>query len=137
MSKAAAVWIISFFTSHMTITQYLKHLEKIAKWDKIFKKGETDKNFHGVEALALIKELVNPGDDLAFDPRVKLGRLANGFQSDHGTVIHAVCRLGSYCGTKPGGRRSVGWSEPEDSPVNCPKCLEKIKMVEKALAANQ
>jgi hypothetical protein len=80
-----------------------------------------------------------------------LGRLSNGFQSDHGVRVHAVtcrktkrppCPYNDYgkkeipdddyktdmglCGAKP-GRRSVGWAWEKDMEVNCPKCLKRLE----------
>jgi len=82
---------------------------------------------------------------------VMLGRLTNGFQSDHGTVYHAVIRKMvkhpnagkvldngyvipekyetdvSLCGRKP-GRKSVGWKfDDPERVVSCEKCLKKIQ----------
>ena len=84
-------------------------------------------------------------------PKMLLGRLANGCQSDHGIRVHAVvikkvrarpCPYNDWgkdqakmtegqmaevglCGARP-GRRSVGWS-PSEGEVNCPKCLKKLE----------
>jgi hypothetical protein len=86
-----------------------------------------------------------------------LGRLSNGFQSDHGTKYHAVVlkkvqrpacpfndfgrnrnpetdyveRYVALCGTKP-GPRSVGWdfqngASTVDNVVTCPRCLKKLE----------
>lgn len=80
-----------------------------------------------------------------------LGRLANGFQSDQGKLIHAVteritkrkpCPYNdwgksqefekifvdkevSLCGKKP-GKRSVGWDFNIEKEINCEKCLKRI-----------
>jgi len=65
--------------------------------------------------------------------RMMMGRLASGLQGGHGVRIHATepgktaayCRGKALCGAEP-GRRSAGWSPPEELPVNCPKCLKKM-----------
>ncbi len=66
---------------------------------------------------------------------VKLGRLANGFEKDHGRVVHLMDKepsaVGNFrygvtlCGTTT-GRRSAGFVEVElyTRPL-CPKCLRK------------
>ena len=70
-----------------------------------------------------------------------LGRLSNGFQSDHGALVHALHKTTvpspripeititiekSICGRRP-GRRSVGWSTNDnDLPVTCPNCLKRM-----------
>jgi hypothetical protein len=89
-----------------------------------------------------------------------LGRLSNGFQSDHGIRYHAVvwkrikrppCPFNDWgrkeipdddftaqvalCGAKP-GRRSVGWDFQNGSSnvgkeVTCPRCLKKLQKGEK------
>lgn len=79
-----------------------------------------------------------------------LGRLANGFESDKGTLTHAVvirsvkprpCPWNDWgrdaskmaecvkadiglCGARP-GRRSVGWAF-DVSEVTCPRCLKRL-----------
>ena len=67
----------------------------------------------------------------------KSGRCANGYERDHGRVIHLVDQPNredysmrpALCGTTP-GRRSAGWSTREQ-PATCPKCLKRAQ----ALAA--
>jgi hypothetical protein len=62
-----------------------------------------------------------------YQAMVLLGRLANGFEMDHGIRIHAV-KLDSrraLCGAEP-GRRSVGWNR-EVKPVTCPRCMKKLE----------
>jgi hypothetical protein len=85
-----------------------------------------------------------------------LGRLSNGFQSDHGKLIHAVAELPAkrppcpfndfgrkvipndnftmqkgLCGAKP-ARRSVGWTFHEiTEEINCPKCLARMERMKK------
>lgn len=69
-----------------------------------------------------------------YEPRMLLGRLSNGCESDHGKKIHACepgktaayCRGKALCGAEP-GKRSAGWSDIENSPVNCSKCLKNMK----------
>lgn len=89
---------------------------------------------------------------LPYRPAMMLGRLSNGAESDHGTLVHAVrtrkckrppCPFNDYgrkaipnddytaevslCGRRP-GRRSVGWSwNDKDMAVSCPKCLSKLE----------
>lgn len=86
---------------------------------------------------------------------VMLGRLSDGFQSDHGKRAHAVVRRMvtdvsrrtgekitversvALCGARP-GRRSVGWdfenySDYLKTEVTCPRCVEKL--VKQALKA--
>lgn len=66
--------------------------------------------------------------------RMMMGRLTDGAQRDHGVRIHATlphvaasyCRGKALCGAEP-GRRSCGWSPPEERPVNCPTCLKRIE----------
>lgn len=68
-----------------------------------------------------------------YEGRMKLGRLTGGAQKDHGVLVHAVekgttaayCRGKATCGTQP-GRRSCGWSDVENLPINCPRCLARI-----------
>lgn len=57
-----------------------------------------------------------------------LGRCANGSERDGGTLYHAIRedRLSeaAVCGAKP-GRRSVGWSDQYQKPIDavtCPRC---------------
>lgn len=50
-----------------------------------------------------------------------VGRLANGAERDHGTVVHYVNGFGALCGAKP-GRRSVGWTIVWDVEITCPRC---------------
>jgi len=66
--------------------------------------------------------------------RYMFGRLSNGNESDKGTRIHVVgmedrwsCGGGgkAACGAAP-GKRSVGWSDVQEDPANCPRCLAKI-----------
>ncbi len=66
---------------------------------------------------------------------VKLGRLSDGFQRDHGRVRHALpeadysygTRRVALCGTRP-GKRSVGFAhDPEHPEVTCPRCLSKLR----------
>jgi hypothetical protein len=79
-----------------------------------------------------------------------LGRLANGCESDHGSLVHAVVNKDikhpkagqklpsgyicperyatevSLCGKIP-GRRSVGWSTGDNAlAVTCIRCLKKL-----------
>lgn len=65
------------------------------------------------------------------------GRCSNGYERDQGRKVHAVphtdtlARNGyathpAACGAKP-GPRSVGWSLRQDLPINCPKCLKRMK----------
>ena len=81
-----------------------------------------------------------------------LGRLANGAQADHGTLIHAValmpakrpkCPFNDFgrkvienddfktfktlCGKTP-GRRSVGFTYDITGDINCPRCLKKLEV---------
>jgi predicted amidophosphoribosyltransferase len=59
-----------------------------------------------------------------------LGRLSNGFESDHGTKQHAVRfgERGAVCGARP-GKRSVGWSTPYgERVVTCPRCAKKLDL---------
>lgn len=65
-------------------------------------------------------------------PLQKAGRCVNGFENDHGSVVHAVpngieyCRGKALCGTEP-GRRSVGWVKPYGSQdITCARCLSKL-----------
>jgi hypothetical protein len=66
-----------------------------------------------------------------YEVLVMLGRLSNGFESDHGTRYHAV-KFGSHkavCGAQP-GRRSVGWTfDPRGhgKEITCPRCIAKLK----------
>jgi hypothetical protein len=63
-----------------------------------------------------------------YEVMAMLGRLADGFQSDHGTRYHAV-KFGSQramCGAQP-GKRSVGWSEYHGKDVTCPRCIKKVQ----------
>lgn len=81
-----------------------------------------------------------------------LGRLANGFESDKGKLVHAVALMPakrppcpfndfgkkvipnddfqtwkSLCGKVP-GKRSVGWDyDVSEKIVTCEKCLGKLK----------
>lgn len=61
----------------------------------------------------------------------KMGRLANGFALDSGTVYHAVKNTGDYgmgkaiCGTST-GKRSAGWHRVTGQQVTCKACLNKI-----------
>lgn len=66
---------------------------------------------------------------------VKMGRLSDAVQRDHGIVRHAMLeddyRFGAHskalCGTKP-GRRSVGWANDKDiTEITCDRCLKKLK----------
>ena len=62
---------------------------------------------------------------------VKLGRLASGAQSDHGTVKHLVSwetgtNGAAICGTRP-GRRSVGWQDADAPYRPCPHCLKRAE----------
>ena len=66
----------------------------------------------------------------------KMGRLANGFALDAGTVYHAVPSstidygLGkALCGT-PTGRRSAGWHKDRNHEVTCKACLKKIERMQ-------
>jgi hypothetical protein len=67
--------------------------------------------------------------------RYKGGRLANGFESDRGTIIHAVPEHSrkALCGTEPGKRRSVGWLPFDEwlvlDEVTCKKCLKKLEKI--------
>lgn len=65
---------------------------------------------------------------------VKMGRLANGFEKDHGVVRHAINKKKYFwgthspalCGTRP-GKRSVGFVNDDDiTEITCPKCLKKL-----------
>lgn len=63
----------------------------------------------------------------------KLGRLANGFESDKGSIWHALpVNANGYtehkalCGTEP-GRRSVGWSFDDGAEVTCQRCARKLQ----------
>lgn len=75
-----------------------------------------------------------------YEARMMLGRLTDGFQRDHGTRVHACipgntaayCRGKAVCGYEP-GKRSAGWSDIEDRPIDCPKCLKKIKALKEQL----
>ena len=73
----------------------------------------------------------------------KMGRLANGFALDAGTVYHAVeSSMPDYgcgkalCGTST-GRRSAGWHKQRGQAVTCKACLNKIhhKATNNSLAA--
>lgn len=68
---------------------------------------------------------------------VLMGRCANGFESDHGSLVHVVNdQWRSICGYKP-GRRSAGWAFDNDLlTVTCPKCLSKINKVKKHKFSN-
>lgn len=71
---------------------------------------------------------------MQYEPRMMMGRLASGVQGGHGVKVHATepgktaayCRGKAICGAEP-GKRSAGWSGVEQLPVNCPKCLKKMK----------
>lgn len=68
----------------------------------------------------------------------KLGRCANGFEKDHGRIIHGLVteypndsiQQGiALCGTLP-GKRSVGWGQPfqkQTKSINCEKCKKRIE----------
>ena len=62
----------------------------------------------------------------------KMGRLANGFALDRGTVYHAVKDTPDYgigsaiCGTKT-GRRSAGWHRQTNQAVTCKACIKRLK----------
>lgn len=62
------------------------------------------------------------------------GRCANGFERDHGRVVHAVPSANpsgpgsdrkALCGAKP-GRTSAGWSQYDSDAVTCQRCLSKM-----------
>lgn len=61
----------------------------------------------------------------------KMGRLANGFALDGGTVYHAVKDMPDYgvgsavCGTKT-GRRSAGWHRQTNQAVTCKACIKRL-----------
>lgn len=68
-----------------------------------------------------------------YTAHVKGGRCWNGGHRDRGQVVHAVTPARYHgdhfdtalCGAEP-GRTSYGWTESEQ-PINCPKCLKKMK----------
>lgn len=67
----------------------------------------------------------------------KLGRCANGFEKDHGRVIHGLVTENpndsiqhgvALCGAMP-GKRSVGFGQPyqkETKVITCEKCKKRI-----------
>ena len=67
-------------------------------------------------------------DAQGWQPMEMLGRLANGFELDHGRRVHAVAdgQNKAMCGAKP-GKRSVGWSRSTSDEVTCPRCVKKLK----------
>lgn len=70
---------------------------------------------------------------MSFVPKSLAGKCRNGFQSDAGTLFHALPKdhksfAAALCGAFPQGM-SAGWStwEPEGAEINCSRCLTKIK----------
>jgi hypothetical protein len=65
-----------------------------------------------------------------------LGHYVSGAKLEGSVMLHAVESKGpvsigpALCGARP-GRLSTGWSEPVDDPVTCPRCLRKMKEVER------
>ena len=69
---------------------------------------------------------------------VKMGRLSDGCERDHGSVRHAMdegqyswgTHHPSLCGSKP-GRRSVGYVNDEEiTEITCSKCLKRINALQ-------
>lgn len=126
MEQTELDWILRFILSELPFSQHMKLLKQARKMDECI---VDDPQFVGRKALRAFLEY-QTDTFLSFEPRILLGHLANGAQSDHGTIVHAVPngRLTAYCGAKPSGKRSVGWSDEPKDQVSCPKC---IKCVEK------
>ncbi len=59
----------------------------------------------------------------------KTGRLVNGNEGGAGVKYHAVIDNIALCGTKPG--RLSNWSFYEGKEITCPKCLAKVKKINK------
>lgn len=123
-------YVIKFIGGELTPRQRVRLYEKMRTVDKIAKNmlsdGETA--FIG-DAFGRVREQYSTDIDLDYKPRVKAGRLANGAERDHGTIIHAVGTHGALCGTEP-GMRSGGWVKPypqgDDALVNCDRCMKTI-----------
>lgn len=78
---------------------------------------------------------MNDKPDTSILSVVKMGRLTDGFQKDHGVVRHAMMEESycwgthskALCGSKP-GRRSVGFvNDPDITDITCKPCLKKIE----------
>jgi hypothetical protein len=75
-------------------------------------------------------------DEKTYTPAALAGRCANGYERDHGSVVHYVeyerqlynTSWIALCGKRPGGR-SAGFSAREGSPVTCPRCLKKATKI--------
>ncbi len=66
-----------------------------------------------------------------FLPKRLLERLRDGYETDSGDIVHAVCRSErglswmALCGAKP-REKSAGWGTYDEEDIICPKCLEKL-----------
>lgn len=63
---------------------------------------------------------------MKFYIKTKTGRRANGFESDRGSLNHAVPENSYHalCGAEPG--RRADWSSYSGDRVTCPKCINKL-----------
>jgi hypothetical protein len=129
-------WLIDFIVADLSFGQRVKLYKKMKKFGNLFanrNEAERSEDFQGaVAALAALTEHFNPSCELDYSAKVLAGRLANGGELDQGTIIHAVPRedITALCGATY-GPRSAGWVNPYgDNPVNCTKCLQRIKILE-------
>ncbi|MCJ2025582.1 hypothetical protein [Methylobacterium sp. J-067] len=87
-----------------------------------------------VEFLAAAPRYVLP-DGTAWRSSDMMGTLRTGHQGGQGRRLHAVpeedCGVWSgaspaLCGAKP-GPRSVGWGDVRVEPVDCPRCMARLR----------
>lgn len=130
------IWVLNLVLRELNFAGRLKVLRAAKKWQKFFHENKTDAHFAGVRACNELNAYLVKFT--SYYPAVKLGRLTCGFQKDMGSVVHAVTEFGSLCGAKPGGRRSVGWSDPihdtgNYTTVTCDKCLVNIQKLQQVI----
>ncbi len=72
-----------------------------------------------------------------YTPAILAGRCANGYERDHGAVVHFVAYQNhlfntswtSLCGKRPGAR-SAGYSALK-AKVTCTKCIKKANLLQR------
>jgi len=127
LNELQEAYLIKFLVGEMAFNQRLKMYQQIQKYRGFFAKNSANTDFPGIGAMDALTTIYSAEKELDYKPCQLAGKCSNGAERDHGLVVHAVNFLGALCEAKP-GRLSVGWVEPwNDAPVNCPKCLERIR----------
>lgn len=123
-------YIVKFMGSSLTLRQRIQMYEDMHRVEKIASGMLSDgESSFILDSFAQIRKQYSVDIELDYKPSEKAGRLANGAERDHGSIVHAVGKHGALCGTTT-GRLSGGWVKPypdaDDTKITCDKCAKAI-----------